>query len=228
MNATSLFHHKEIQTFLEDIDFYESNNRKGMGITISPNGDLLFKVYLEILESDLIDRYSKILNLEFNNFKKFKKYANFSLPSSYAIGKKISSNNEIFNYYHVKFKHRFSFNNTFYKLKLLDLKKCGTGYSKEYNSNICYRKKYYYVYDLQNKQTLNSIFNLNTDLTNIDHFEIYSKSKQNYKINFIYNDYKDNFNCSVVNELNNLFKKTPVYSGITNNNEKSIYYSFTK
>ena len=80
---------------------------------------------------------------------------------------------------------------------------------------------------------MNKLFNLNTNIDNIDHFEVYSKNTSNYKINFIYNTFSLNQNFTnnvlkIIDELNNLFNKTPVYSGITNNNDISLYYSFTK
>lgn len=233
MNITDLYYSDKFQFFLNEIGFFNSNNRKGIGITVFPDNKFIIKAYLEIINTDNIDIYRPILKNDFYKFKKYKNYVNFNIPSSFAIGKKIASDGEELDYYHVKFKKRFNFKNIFYKLKLLNLSTCGTGMSKEYSSKTKELKRYIYVKDEENKKLLSKIFNLNVDLSNIDHFEIYSKNQTNYKINFIFKKYNDIYEShnnvnKYVNELNLLFNKLPVYSGITNNDEISIYYSFTK
>lgn len=232
MKILDLYKNDTLQTFFKDVNFFRSKNRKGIGITVFPNKKLLIKAYLEIKEEDNLDLYSNTLKNEFLKFKKFKEYADFTIPSSFAVGKKISSDFEIYDYYHIKFKDRLHFNNYYYKLNLLNLKLCKTGFSKEFSSNVTFRKKYFYIFDNDNKHLLNKIFNLNLDISNIDHFEVYSKDKTNFKINFIYNQFNmsyitDLYTIGLVEELNSFFNKTPVYSGITNKNEISIYYSFT-
>lgn len=232
MIATNLYKSLPCQKFLNEIDFFNSNNRKGIGITVSPKNQILFKVYLEIKDNTELKNYKNLLEEEFYKFCKFKKLADFSKPSSYAIGKKFSCSGEEFNYYHVKFKKNYFLNDIYYKLNLLNHKKCSYGFSKEFNKDTVFRKKYIYVNDLDNKKLVNKIFNLNVDIDNINHFEIYSKNKNNYKINFILNNFLNivlpKNVIPIVNELNDLFLKTPVYTGITNNDETSIYYSFTK
>ena len=228
MNVADIYKSNASQAFLEEINFFSSPNRKGIGVTIFPNKTYLLKFYLEVKESDDLNIYSSLLKKEFYKFIKFKSYADFSKPSSYAIGKKISSNLTEYDYYHVKFKNKMHFKKHYFKLNLLDLDKCSFGFSKEFNDKRVLRKRYFYIHDTGNKALINSIFNLNTDINNINHYEIYSNSTNNYKINYIFKKFDYNlFRTEEIDTINSLFNKTPVYYGINNNNEVSVYYSFT-
>jgi len=228
MNIADIYKSKASQTFLDKINFFNSPNRKGIGVTIYPDRKYLLKFYLEIREADNLQECSSLLKQEFYKFNAFKKFADFSKPSSYAIGKKISSDLAEYDYYHVKFKRRMHFNKCHFKLNLLDLDKCSFGFSKEFNDKRVLRKRYFYAHDTGNKALINSIFNLNTDIHNINHFEIYSNSTDNYKINYIYKKSNyDAFKSDQIDNINALFNKTPVYYGINNNNEVSVYYSFS-
>ena len=228
MNISDIYKSKASQTFLEKINFFDSPNRKGIGVTIYPDKKYLLKFYLEVKETDNLEVYSSLLKREFYKFNRFKNFADFSKPSSYAIGKKISSDLIEYDYYHVKFKNKMNFNKYYFKLNLLDLDKCSFGFSKEFNDRKVLRKRYFYIHDTGNKALINSIFNLNTDINNINHFEIYSNSTNNYKINYIFNKFNYNlFKTEELDTINLLFNKTPVYYGINNNYEISVYYSFT-
>jgi hypothetical protein len=233
MKVQDLLNSKTAQNFFHDSNFFYSKNRKGVGITVFPDKSLLFKIYLEVKQNDNLSKFSSILGSRYNTFIKFKKLANFDLPSSFAIGKKISSSGKLFNYYHIKFKEKLFFKDYYYKLNLLNLSKCDRGVSYEYNEKEMFRKKYFYIKDDENKKIVNNLFNLKLNIENIDHFEIYSKNKNNFKINYIFkNEIKDvifdNYVKTIIDQANLLFNKTPIYAGKTNTNDVSIYYSFTK
>lgn len=238
MNIFELDTHSDINNFKKISNFNENKNRKGVGITIKNGKLLMLKYYLEIKESDSIDPYKNLLMDEFNYFKKLKKYVNFALPASYSIGRKITNTKEIYNYYHVKFKKKFYYKNLFYKFSLLPLTKFDRGFSREYNINQKIDKKYIYIREQSDILHCINLFNINlNNINDIDHFEIYCKNKDTFKLNFILkqNNYKniltslkvDDINKQLILSANSYFNKLPVYGGYNEKNELSVYYTLT-
>jgi len=238
MNISELDAHSDILNFKETCSFNISNNRKGVGITIKNGKLLMLKYYLEIKEFDNIDFYKNIFLDQFQRFKKIKKFVNFDIPASYSIGKKITNNKEVFNYYHVKFKKKFYYKNLFYKFNLLPLTKFDRGFSREFNSRQKIDKRYIYIRENNDILHCINLFNVNINNVNdIDHLEIYCKNKNTFKLNFILkeNNYNNILTSLKINDIdkklilsaNSYFNRLPVYGGYNEKNELSIYYSLT-
>jgi hypothetical protein len=192
----------------------------------------MLKFYIDkTFENDFIceNRFEKIYN-------KFKDKIDYSFPTSLANGIKIKSDNTVINYVHFKFARNIILKPKSYKFKFIGTENCRFGASIEDSKNDLLFKRYFYYYTDNDKLLVKKLFNLNVDIKDIFHFEVYEKNKT-VKVNIIYDFYKENISFLEENNLlsfkesvltfNSFFKKTPKYYGLDKNKNLSFYYSFT-
>lgn len=159
-----------------------------------------FKIYLQLKEllpnSILLDFVSKDALSE---IRKFEKFWDSKRESSLAIGLKIDTQENIRQYYHIKFNSDFSEINhadqlTFLRLCGISLKNIPKGISFEMPLNKhVYEKKYYYY--IKNKFDIKKVLILKNmenglDVSHIDELEIYATPSKS-KINVVNNN--DNY-----------------------------------
>jgi hypothetical protein len=231
-----LNNNKDILKFLEFTNFKNSNNKKGIGVTIYNDKSFMLKYYIELKNEAFIEKIAS----ENKIFKRYLKYTDTNLHSSLALGKKIKSNGEIFDYMHFKFNRNLILksNNIFFKI--LDFKKAQFGYSLEYNKNKIFKKKYFYFKDNYSLNYILKIFNLSVDINTISHLETYEINR-NLKINVIFDIFQEkqiNKKFLEANNLlhleqdievfNNFFGKVPLYFGFDKQKNISFYYNFNE
>lgn len=220
---------KNVEAFLNEYNFLDSQNKKMIGLTLLKDGFVL-KYYLELKEKDL-DNIKK-----FKEVKKLKNKIAFNIPTSLAVGIKIDNNKNYCDYLHLKFNRNLILKPVSSKIKFLNQQLLKYGMSVEKNNKTKKIKKYFYIF--KEKEKVKKLFNLDVSTESVDHFELY-EVKNNLKINIIFDFYKDkcvedflnknNLNCfyDSIQIANSFFNKLPIYAGIDKNNNLSIYYSFT-
>lgn len=229
----SVLDNSQLKEFLVANEFNNSLDKKMIGVTLSKNEDYIIKFYLELKRDSNLNTISAFRKY----FDKLKPKIDFKTPTSFATGFKINNRSK-FNYYiHFKFGRNIILKPKSSKLKFVGTKNCKFGLSIEKNSKTKILKRYFYFFNKEDKLLIAKLFNLNINVEEVDHFEIY-ETKDNVKVNIIYDFYKNDISflkennldyfSTNVNVFSKFFKKTPKYFGIDKKENLSFYYSFTK
>lgn len=221
-----------LQQFIENYKFYDSFNRKMIGLSFLENeNSFVLKYYLEIKKQEI----NQIK--EFKEQKKLENKIAFNIPTSLAVGIKIDNSFNYTNYLHAKFDRNLILKPKSIKIKCLDQNNLKYGMSIEKTKFLRKLKKYFYVY--KEKEKTKSLFNIDVDTSVVDHFELY-ETKNNTKINIIFDFYNETCVSKFLDQnnlkkyhknlktTNEFFNKIPVYAGLDKNKNLSVYYSFTK
>lgn len=227
----------DIVDFLNKTDFKNSKNNKVIGVSLSNEDNFMLKYYIEIKD---IKKIEKLIVKETKLFKRLVKFADVSLHSSLAVGRKITSAGEIFDYFHIKFNRKLKLKSKNIFLKPLDFNKATFGFSLEYNNKLTIKKKYFYFKDNKSKEYLIKVFNLNIDCNSVSHFELY-EANNNLKVNIIFDINKNKLVDNVlfkntgfdhlseqINLFNSYFNKTPLYFGFDKKRRATFYYNFNE
>lgn len=229
---SEIYNNKDFENFIKDNNFFISKNKKMIGVTIDTCFNFIIKFYIDKTFDN-----SFVCDPEFKKiFNWFKDKIDYATPTSLATGLKIKSDNTAINYIHFKFSRNTVLKPKSHKLKFIGTRDCKFGASIEKIENKMVFKKYFYYFSIKDKELIKKLFNLNVDINDVYHFEVY-ETKNTVKANIIYDFYKENINFLDDNNLleykepvimfNTFFKKQPKYFGLDKNKNLSFYYSFT-
>jgi len=231
-NIEDIYKNKKLKEFIKENSFFNSKDKKMIGVTIDSKLNFIIKFYLD----KTFDK-NYICGGEFKTiFNMLKNKIDYSTPTSLATGIKIKSDNTVINYIHFKFSRNTILKPKSHKLKFIGIDDCKFGASIEKCDSNTVFKKYFYYFTKKDKELVKKLFNLNVDTNDVFHFEVY-ETKDTVKANIIYDFFKEEINFldennllffkESVNKFNSFFKKQPKYFGLDKNKNLSFYYSFT-
>jgi hypothetical protein len=157
---------------LSNIHPFEKNNHKFIGMfgkTYEHNKIIATKLYFNIEKS--INHASFPYQDKINLYEKYEPYIDYTRTFSNCIAiKKDLTKNKFTEYFHLKFNNQFKFDetDTFYNINLNNYKK---GISVEFDKTKQDIKRYYYISDILDIQTIFNQFNIKENASELKYIE---------------------------------------------------------